>query len=94
MLPDNRTPGEIEDFVVTMIPQGDPVWPRAVQYIDGIPTRDRSFNLNKATKAKLHAWLATRRQPGRMGTAIGAGDLLASGPLATTFVGWLKALFA
>ena len=39
LMPDNRSTGELEDFVGSMIPSGDPVWPLAEAYIDGIPRR-------------------------------------------------------
>ena len=37
LMPDNRSTGELEDFVGSMIPSGDPVWPLSEAYIDGIP---------------------------------------------------------
>ena len=43
LMPDNRSTGELEDFVGSMIPSGDPVWPRAEAFIDGIPPDDRKF---------------------------------------------------
>ncbi len=94
IMPDNRSPGEVEDFVKTMIPAGDPIWPRAGRYIDGIPATERRFSDGKALRAKLYAWLATREAPGRMGSAIGAGDLDAGGALVSAFADWLRRLFA
>ena len=60
LMPDNRSTGELEDFVGSMIPSGDPVWPLAQAYIDGIPPADRKFAPGKMQRAKVHAWLATR----------------------------------
>ena len=54
LMPDNCTPGEIEDFVVKLIPDRDSLWPRAQEYIDDIPEGLRKFNSNKATRAKLY----------------------------------------
>ena len=93
LMPDNASPGELEDFVRRMIPSDDGVWPRAENYIDGIPQADRRFRDGKALRATLYAWLAAREQPGRMGAAIGAGDLDTDIDLATRFTGWLRALF-
>lgn len=28
LMPDNAGPGQLEDFIEKLIPQGDPVWPR------------------------------------------------------------------
>ena len=91
LMPDNDQPGELEDFVVQLVPERDPVWPRAVQYIDGIPRDEREFREHKAMRAKLYAWLATRKEPQPMGTAIGARSL--AGSPAKGFVNWLERLF-
>lgn len=93
LMPDNSTPGELENFVAKLVPQRDPVWPLAEQYIDGIPSEARQFSSSKETRAKLHAWLATRERPRQMGTAIAAGWLDATAPAATGFANWLTALF-
>ena len=93
--PDNRRPGELEDFVKTMIPSKDPVWPRSEAYVDCIPEPDRKFPPSKEMKAKICAWLATAETPGRrLGTAIGAKMLDVDGPLALKFADWLRRLFA
>lgn len=92
--PDNRRPGELEEFVKMMIPSKDPVWPRSEAYIDHIPKTDRKFPPGKEMKAKIYAWLATTETPGRMGTAIKAQMLDVDGPLALKFADWLRRLFA
>ena len=94
LCPDNERPGELEDFVEAMIPQGDSVWPRSQAYIDDIPESVRRFREDKALKAKLYAWLATRETPQRMGTAIQAQELDIDGALAMRFADWLRQLFA
>ena len=91
--PDNGTPGEIEDFVAEMIPRDDPVWPLSEGYIEGIPEKHRRFAPRKARRAKLHAWLAARKDPRLTGTAIEAGDLKVDGALAVRFAEWLEKLF-
>ena len=92
-MPDNTSPGELENFVSEMIPDDDPIWPRSQRYIDDIPESDRKFTENKILRAKVHAWLATRRDPRPMGTAIRARDLHIDGTLSTTFAKWLRQLF-
>lgn len=91
--PDNQEPGELENFVETMIPQHDGAWPLAQAYVESIPEAERRFPPDKTLKAQLHAWLATRRTPGRMGGAIGTGELGVDGPLAERFADWLRRLF-
>lgn len=93
LMPDNESPGELEDFVQTMVPTDDPVWPRSQNYIDRIPVADRRFRPGKLLRAKLYAWLATRENPGRMGAAIRARDLRVDGVLGSTFARWLRSLF-
>ena len=93
IMPDNRSDGELEDFLLTMLPEDDPVWPRSEVYIDGIPAHDRKFKDGKTHRAKLHAWLATRREPRQSGLAIKTGDLRVDGVLAMKFAEWLRRLF-
>ena len=64
LMPDNSRAGELDDFVVDMIPTDDAAWPRAQQYNDGIPERERKFKSGKVTRAYVHAWLATRESRG------------------------------
>ena len=91
-MPDNGSPGELEDFVQTMLPKGDPVWPSAEAYIDGIAEEHRKFG-KKVLRAKIHAWTATRKQPGRMGAAIREGDLEIDGAPVGKFADWLRQVF-
>ena len=93
LMPDNESPGELENFVVQMIPNEDPVWPLSRDYIDGIPREGRKFSAKKELRAQLYAWLAAREDPRRMGLAIGAGDLGIDGDLSQKFVAWLAQLF-
>ena len=92
LMPDNASPGDLEDFVVKLVPEDDPVWPRVGQYIDNIPISDREFREQKTACAKLYAWLATRKDPQQMGAAINRGSLVAAPP-AKNFVKWLQELF-
>ena len=93
LMPNNTSPGELENFVSEMIPADDPVWQLSKNYIDGIPQADRKFTEKKILRAKLYAWLATREDPRQMGVAIRARDLRVDGTLSTTFVNWLRQLF-
>ncbi len=93
LMPDNQATGELEDFVQEMIPQDDPVWPLAQRYVQDIPGGARKFSPKKTSRAELHAWLATREEPGFMGSAIGRGDLKTDGDLCSGFLAWLERLF-
>ena len=93
VMPDNSAPGELEDFVAQLIPDGDLVWPLSQDYIDGIPPDARKFDDDSITKNQVHAWLAARRFPGLVGLAIREGDLEISGHLSQRFLTWLTRLF-
>ena len=80
-------------FIQRLLPADDPVWPLAQRYIDDIPEAHRKFAAGKILRAKIHAWLATRAEPRKMGSAISRGDLNATDPLARRFVDWLRRLF-
>ena len=90
LMPDNQSGGELEDFVTSLVPESDPVWPLANDYIEGIPPDHRKFKSHKIAKAKLAAWLATREDPRQMGLAIKAQDLDVNQPVALTFADWLR----
>lgn len=93
MMPDNRSEGQLEDFIAAMIPDDDPVWPQSVAYIKGIRKEDRKFKPNKKLRAKVNAWLATREAPRPMGLAIKAQDLNVDGDNCRAFLAWLRRLF-
>ena len=94
VMPDNSSNGELEDFVGEMIPSGDLVWPLSETYIHGIPEAERKFAPGKIQRAKVHAWLATRKKPRPMGTAIESRDLDTDVTTATLFINWLRELFS
>ena len=93
IMPDNVAPGELEGFVAEMIAADDPVWGLARRYVDQIPLAEQRFADNKALRAKIYAWLATREDPRQMGLAVRTQDLEVTGPLSQTFVAWLNRLF-
>lgn len=93
VMPDNRSTGELEDFVQRMIPEDDRVWPRAQNYIGDIPADDRKFDDDTIAKNQIHAWLAARRHPGLIGLAVRDGDLNVDADVAQAFLRWLTNLF-
>ena len=92
--PDNRNPGELEDFIISLIPENDPVWPLSEDYINNILTRQlNKFTPGKKSRAQVHAWLAVREDPRRMGQAIEYDDLNPNAPPFAAFATWLTRLF-
>lgn len=90
LMPDNKTGGEIEDFVSGLISDDDVVWPLARDYIDRIPTEERP---PKVSKAQVHAWLAARAEGAPMGGAIGQGKFDLECDAAQAFSTWLRGVF-
>ena len=93
LMPDNNGPGELEDLLAGMIRDDDPAWPRAREYVEGIPRDRRAFKPSKLTRACLYAWLATREEPRHIGLATKAGDFDHKTAEAVRFVNWLRRLF-
>jgi len=90
-MPDNLHSGKLEDFVSSLIPANDSLFPRAKAAVDGIPKNERRFSDPDLIKAQLHTWLAWQEEPGRhMGTAITAKSLGVDGPVADAFADWLR----
>lgn len=93
VMPDNGSPGAVEEFAAALIPDGDALWARAGEAVDGIPEAERRFPPVRRGKAVMHTWLAWQEHPGSpMGQAIGKGDLLHDAPAAERFVAWLRRL--
>ena len=93
IMPDNRSPGELEDFVAQMIPDNDRVWPLSRRYVDQIPQLERRFADHKIRRAQVHAWLAVQEDPRPMGLAIRTQDLQVANNLSRAFLAWLNRLF-
>lgn len=91
IMPDNGSPGALEDFVAALVPEEDALWPRAGEVVDALP--EQRFPAARRSKAHMHTWLAWQESPGSpMGQAIGKGDLRADAPVAQRFVTWLRRL--
>lgn len=93
IMPDNRSPGAIEEFATLLLPPDDALFAYATQAVDGIPQEHRRFGDGQRGKACIHTWLAWQKVPGApMGQAIGNDDLDSDAPAAREFVGWLRRL--
>jgi hypothetical protein len=92
-MPDNASPGALEDFAASLVPADDLLWRRAGETVDRIPEHQRRFPNARRSKAHMHTWLAWQEYPGSpMGQAIGKGDLDAHAPAAGRFMAWLQRL--
>lgn len=92
LMPDNTNPGELEDFIATLVPHDDGLWFHADQTLRTLI--ERRFRDEDTIKAHVHTWLAWQSEPGRpMGYAIGRGTLRADAPLAARLIVWINRLF-
>ena len=92
IMPDNKTPGVLEDFLDSLIPQSDALRAHARCSVDSLP--EQPFSDNDRPKALIHTWLAWQEEPGRpYGTAITARFLDPDLPQADVLASWLEQLF-
>ncbi|MGH7411190.1 MAG: DUF3226 domain-containing protein [Candidatus Methylomirabilis sp.] len=95
IMPNNVLKGAVEDFVGHLIADGDGLWPRAQESVNGIPEVERRFKPTYVSKAQIHTWLAWQEEPGtRMGEAFTKRYLDPTRPQAQAFIGWIRKLLA
>lgn len=93
-MPDNQSPGDLEQFVRFLIPDTDELAPYADGVLKQIETDGRNLYRHRHSKAFIHTWLAWQENPGMpMGTAITTKALSAESPIVLHFVRWLNQLF-
>lgn len=92
LMPDNARQGELEDFLIDLIPADDEVWQCAQDYIESIPANIRP---RKRSKAEVHAWLSGKPKLLPPGIAIDKSDgyFDTDVPLAQSLKRWLNRLF-
>lgn len=94
LMPDNRTPGILEDFLRFLVPDGDPLFSHVEQSLHAIPPEQCRFTELKKPKAKIYTWLAWQEEPGKpFGQAITARYLDPNLPAADIFADWLRRTF-
>lgn len=94
LMPDNKTPGILEDFLRFLAPVETPLFQRVEESVDAIPPEERRFAEKDKPKAVIHTWLAWQEKPGKpLGTAITFQYLDDSVPEADVLVAWLRRLF-
>ena len=92
MMPDNRSPGKLEDFAQRLVKAGDEgLWDYAGQAAAGAPSQGARFAPKDQAKAHVHTFLAWHEVPGvPMGLAITKKFLDTD---ARSFVAWLCRLY-
>jgi hypothetical protein len=94
IMPDNKLPGMLEDFVRLLIPDEDGILPHVEASIAAIPEGSQLFIGTHKPKAVIHTWLAWQETPGcPMGLAIKKRYLNPKAPNAVEFIKWVTDLF-
>lgn len=94
IMPDNQSRGALEDFLRSLVDDGDPVIGHAEQATDIAGQLGASFRAVDRLKAILHTWLAWQSNPGRpYGTAINNEYFKSDHQLAVNFIAWFCNLY-
>ena len=94
LMPDNTIPGMLENFISSLVPPDDLLWPMANTIVQQVIVKDRRFPVTQTIKAHLHTWLAWQEEPGKpMGQAIAKHYFDANAPYAQRLINWLRQLF-
>lgn len=95
LMPDCRSDGQkIEHLLRTLIPEGDQLWPYAIESTKKAAQIDSRFSSPDKIKAEIHTWLSWQKEPGMpLGAAINSRSFGANSPEALAFLRWLKLLY-
>ena len=93
LMPDNERPGELEDFLWTMIRDDDILQPLATDFVANAMQADRRFAETKQRRAEIYSWLAVQEEPYPTGRAVEAKRFDVNAEIAVAFVDWLEKLF-
>lgn len=94
MMPDNKVPGILEDFLAFLVPSEDKLFDYVKKAIDDLDPAITRFSPVKKPKALIHSWLAYQEEPGRpLGQAVSARYLDPNLQAADLFAGWLQRVF-
>lgn len=94
LMPDNEQDGKLEDFLTTLIRDGDPLIGHAQASTEYARTLGATFSIPDTIKAVVHSWLAWQDEPGKpYGQAVQARYFQHDSAVAAKFVAWFKALY-
>jgi hypothetical protein len=94
LMPDNRSPGRLEEFLARLVPRDDRVWPYADEVSAEARRRGALCPSKDHIKSVIHCWLAWQEPPGLpFGTALKAAVFRHDGDEAVSFVAWFRQLF-
>ena len=93
-MPDNSSPGTLENFLSGLVPVEHPVWAYAGEATAEARQRGAGCQEKDHLKSLLHTWLAWQKEPGLpFGVAIKAEFFEKESAAARRFVAWFNRLF-
>jgi hypothetical protein len=94
LMPDNSSPGTLENFLGELVPPDHPVWAYAGEVTVEARQRGAGCLEKDHLKSTLHTWLAWQEEPGLpFGTALRTGVFEVESETARRFVAWFNRLF-
>lgn len=94
LMPDNQSPGKLEDFLAILVPSNDPCWAWSLESTERARQFGAGFSEPDFIKARIHTWLAWQKEPGQpFGTAIHSATFAHHADAARQFVTWMERLF-
>lgn len=94
LMPDNSSPGKLEDFLHKLVPDDDPTWAWADEAVQEARRKGARCKEIDHPKSWLHTWLAWQERPGiPFGIALQAQVFRHDTEDALRFVAWFKRLF-
>lgn len=94
LMPDNTSPGRLEDFLARLVPPDDRCWDYADEVTSEARRRGASCKQGDHVKSVIHTWLAWQETPGLpFGVALRAQVFRHDGEDAIKFVRWFRRLF-
>jgi hypothetical protein len=93
-MPNNQDQGQLEDFLIGLIPPRDECWAYARETTQNAKEHGARFPDKDVGKAGVHTWLAWQESPGLpFGMAIRAKYFGIDSPAGMAFAEWFKRLF-
>lgn len=94
IIPDNRTPGILEDFLRFLVPPESRLYAHVQASVDSITEGGQRFKVLDKPKTLIHTWLAWQEKPGKLlGTAITARSLDPNCPPVDNLIAWPQRLY-
>ena len=94
VMPDNQSPGQLEDFVLRLVVENDPAILPARQYIERLPEDYFALDDHRVGKHVAHSWLSAYHPGWSFDDALKSGQLEdpSRDAVGMEFLDWLRRL--